>query len=73
MTAWGRGAVYSQDELLLHICAAHGASFVANGKDWLICGGGRPLADLSAKSMLIVSRQLKFRTSSACQTERARA
>jgi hypothetical protein len=44
--------VYHHDELLRHICAANGAIRIANGKEWIVCGGGRLLADLSAKSML---------------------
>jgi hypothetical protein len=52
---WGRGAVYHRDELLRHIFAANGAMRIANGKEWIVCGGGRLLADLSAKSMFNAS------------------
>jgi hypothetical protein len=44
--------VYHHDELLRHICAANGAIGIANWKEWIVCGGGRLLADLSAKSMM---------------------
>ena len=63
--------MYSQDELRLHICAAHGASFVANGKDWLIRGGGRLLADLSAKSMFNTLLEPPSSATAAFQTIQA--